>query len=431
MKLYISLLLIAVTCLVYPQDYWQKIQTPVDLRMNTLFCLDSSHIWIGTDSGKVLFTSDKGETWRVNETGRNENLVKLFFLDENYGWGIVHYENFPLYRSIILRTSNGGIDWAFDFYRIENVFLYSIVFFDTLNGWIGGDVELAYTEDGGDNWYIPQNVDSTFIYLPIYELKFFNRQIGYAVGGYIDFVGVVWTTVDSGKSWSSQLVTADPPYDIHIFNEDYAYALTSDIEHNYNIEVLKTTNRGVEWTVDILDVFGTISALSFRNDLEGWATMGRDKMAMLTIDGGESWDYYPLVDSTAVYDVQFIDSLNGFMVGDSGSFFVYKPLETTSVLDFTNVGSPNQFHLYQNYPNPFNAQTEVRYMLDRESFISLKLFNLLGEEIKIIDVGLKDRGTHSLLVELNNVPSGVYLYQLQINYESHSQSITKKMILLK
>jgi len=431
MKLSITLLFIAVTCLVYPQDYWQKIQTPVDLKLNTLFCLDSSNIWIGADSGKVLFTSDKGKTWRVNETGRNENLVKLFFLDENYGWGIVHYENFPVYRSIILKTSNGGVDWSYDFYRIENIFLYSIVFFDTLNGWIGGDVELAYTEDGGENWYIPQNLDSTFIYLPIYELKFCNRQIGYAVGGYIDFVGVVWTTVDSGKTWSSQLVTADPPYDIHIFNEEYAYALTSDIEHNYNIEVLRTTNRGIDWTVEILDVFGTISSLSFRNDLEGWATMGRDKMAMLTLDGGESWDYYPLVDSTAVYDVKFVDSLNGFMVGDSGSFFVYKPEDPTSVFDFDDAEIPNHFQLFQNYPNPFNAQTEIRFYLENESYISLKLFNLLGEEIKIIDSGMKNKGTHSRTVELNDVPSGVYFYKLQINYKSDSKSITKKMVLLK
>lgn len=430
MKPYIILLSIAVTCLVYPQDYWQKMQTPLDLKLNTLFCLDSAHIWIGTDSGKVLFTSDKGQSWRVNETGRHENLVKLFFLDENYGWGIVHYENFPDYRSIILKTTNGGIDWSFDFYRIENVFLYSIVFFDTLNGWIGGDIELAYTEDGGENWYAPI-VDSTFLYFPVYDLAFFNEEIGYAVGGYIDFVAVIWVTNDSGNTWNSSFVTADPIFAIHIFDENFAYALTSDLSHNYSIEVLKTYNRGIDWINEALDLYGSVSSISFRNSLEGWATMGRDKLTLLTLDGGNSWDYYPIADSTAVYDVQFVDSLNGFMVGDSGSFFVYKPKGPTTVIDFSDIRKPNQYQLFQNYPNPFNSQTEIRYYLINESFISLKLYNLLGEEIKVFDIGMQNIGTHSLNVELDDIPSGVYLYQLQINNESDFRSITKKMILLK
>lgn len=430
MKLYVTILNIVFSCLIFPQDYWQKIQTPIELNLNTLFCLDSSNIWVGADSGKVLFTPDQGKTWRINETGRNENLVKIFFLDENYGWGIVHYEEFPEYRTIILKTTNGGVDWSYSFYPIDNIFLYSIVFFDTAKGWVGGDIELAYTEDGGQNWYAPV-VDSTFLYFPVYDLKFFDEEIGYAVGGYIDFVAVIWVTIDSGKTWNSSYATADPIFAIHIFDENYAYALTSDLSHNFSIEVLKTYNRGNDWTNEALDLYGTVSSISFRTIDEGWATMGRDKLALLTLDGGESWEYFPMVDSAIVNDVEFIDSLNGFMVGDSGRFFVYKPKDPTSVLDIDDVRSPKQFHLFQNYPNPFNAQTEIRYFLENESFVSLKLFNLLGEEIKIIDIGMKNRGTHSLNVALDDIPSGVYLYQLQINYESDSHSITKKMVLLK
>lgn len=431
MKFYVIQFFLIISCLSYSQNHWQRIQTPVDLNLNSIFCIDTNNIWIGADSGKVLFTSDKGLNWDIFDTGIEERILKVFFLDENYGWGLAHYENFPDYRSIILKTTDGGQSWEKEFYRVENVFLYSIVFFDSANGWIGGDTELAYTEDGGQNWYAPQGIDSTFVHMPIYELKFFNRQIGYAVGGYIDFVGVVWTTVDSGKTWDSRLVTADPPYDIHIFDENYAYALTSDIEHNYNIEVLKTSNRGIDWAVEILEVYGTVSSISFRSDREGWATMGRDKMALLTIDSGETWNYYSLPDSLELFDVQFLDSLNGFMVGESGSFFKYIPQDPSSIIDFSSIVSPEKFYLFQNFPNPFNAQTEIRYSIENESFISLKLFNLLGEEIRTLDTGLKFRGTHILNVELKDVPSGIYLYQLQINNNSQTQSITKKMILLK
>lgn len=413
------------------QEYWKKYQTPVDLKLNTIFCLDTTNIWIAADSGKILYTSDKGENWIEYQTGRPENLIKLFFLDENHGWGLAHYENFPDYKTIIFKTTDGGQTWEDDYYRIENVFLYSIVFFDTLNGWVGGDTELAYTEDGGQNWYKPPLIDSTFIYLPIYEIKFANPKIGYAVGGYIDFVGVVWSTSDSGKSWNSQLVTADPAYDIHIFDEQNAYALSSDIEHNYNIEVLKTSNGGIDWTVEILSVYGTVSAIDFRTDSEGWATMGRDRLAMNSFDGGRSWEYYTMPDSMAVNDVQFLDSLNGFMVGDSGSFFKYIPNDPVNIIDVSDLLNPNSFFLFQNYPNPFNSQTKIRYLVSELSYAKLSLINTLGEEVKVIDEGWKNTGEYNINIDVNDIAAGVYLYQLKVNNSSGLQSQIKKMVLLK
>jgi hypothetical protein len=262
-------------------------------------------------------------------------------------------------------------------------------------------------------------------------LKFFNEEIGYAVGGYIDFVAVIWVTIDSGKTWNSSFATADPIFAIHIFDANYAYALTSDLSHNFSIEMLKTYNRGIDWTNEALDLYGTVSSISFRTIEEGWATMGRDKLALLTLDGGESWDYFPMADSAIVNDVQFIDSLKGFMVGERGYFFIYEPQTTSSVIDFSGVGNPDHFVLYQNYPNPFNVQTNVKYYLEYESGVSLKLLNLLGEEIDILEFGLKGKGTHTISIEMGDIPSGVYLYQLLINHGTGISSLTKKMILLK
>lgn len=431
MKKSLLIPLLFIVSFAYPQNYWHKVQTPVDLKLNTIFCLDSSNIWIGADSGKILYTSDLGKTWSVRESGIQQNLVDIFFLDENFGWGLAHYEEFPVYRTIILKTSDGGNSWDNSFYRIENVFLYSIVFFDTINGWIGGDIELAYTDDGGDSWYVPPLLDTTFVYLPIYSLKFYDRQYGYAVGGYIDFVGVVWSTSDSGKSWHSELVTADPPYDIHLFDEYNAYALTSDIEHNYNIEVLQTTNGGLNWTVDILDLVGTVTSIDFRTRDEGWATMGRDRLAMNTFDGGLTWNYYALPDSSAVNDVVFLDSTKGFMAGDSGVFFIYQFQDPSSAVKLNNDNFPHSFYLYQNYPNPFNSQTYINYYIENSSNVRLDVFNIVGERILETDLGMRSGGNHSEKIDLVNMPSGIYLYKLTISNHAAILNETRKMILLK
>jgi hypothetical protein len=83
----------------------------------------------------------------------------------------------------------------------------------------------------------------------------------------------------------------------------------------------------------------------------------------------------------------------------------------------------------QNYPNPFNPSTKISWQLPEANYVSLKIFNSLGEElITLIDNEYQEMGTHSKLYIVNSsLPSGVYFYRLQAgNYIG-----TKKMVLLK
>ena len=75
-------------------------------------------------------------------------------------------------------------------------------------------------------------------------------------------------------------------------------------------------------------------------------------------------------------------------------------------------------HLYQNYPNPFNPSTEIYFQLPEESFVHVRVFNLLGQEVKNLAEGRYEAGTHSLAWGAtdnngNPVTSGVYFCQLQ------------------
>ncbi len=89
--------------------------------------------------------------------------------------------------------------------------------------------------------------------------------------------------------------------------------------------------------------------------------------------------------------------------------------------------TPNYYSLSQNYPNPFNPSTKIRYTIKEPGFVSLKVFNLIGEQIANLINEEKQPGEYSINFDGTNISSGIYLYRLQTgNFSS-----TKKLILLK
>jgi peptidoglycan/xylan/chitin deacetylase (PgdA/CDA1 family) len=91
--------------------------------------------------------------------------------------------------------------------------------------------------------------------------------------------------------------------------------------------------------------------------------------------------------------------------------------------------------LFQNYPNPFNPSTVISYQLTINSFVTLKVYNTLGQEIEILVNEYQNTGFHSSLFTLNSsLPGGIYFYQLRVSDptgKAGNYSETKKLILVK
>jgi len=89
---------------------------------------------------------------------------------------------------------------------------------------------------------------------------------------------------------------------------------------------------------------------------------------------------------------------------------------------------PAAYSLTQNYPNPFNPSTKIEYSLPVEGNVTLKIFNILGQEVRtLINNELTNAGRYTITFDASNLPSGIYIYRLQTgNFSSN-----KKMILLK
>ncbi len=89
--------------------------------------------------------------------------------------------------------------------------------------------------------------------------------------------------------------------------------------------------------------------------------------------------------------------------------------------------APRDLQLYQNYPNPFNPSTTIAYDISNPSHVSLKVFNLLGQEMMTLVNVSQTPGRYKLQADFSRLPSGVYIYRL----DADNVSKTKKLILLK
>jgi N-acetylneuraminic acid mutarotase len=88
---------------------------------------------------------------------------------------------------------------------------------------------------------------------------------------------------------------------------------------------------------------------------------------------------------------------------------------------------PDKFDLKQNYPNPFNPSTTIEYFVPRRSFVTIKVFDIIGREITILVNEIKNAGNYKISFESKNLTSGVYFYSLI----SEDFVKTGKMILIK
>ena len=293
-------------------------------------------------------------------------------------------------------------------------------FFDTLNGWIGGTY-IAGTTDGGATW-VKAEVDSSMISgLHVYNFNFYNRQFGYACGGYLDLAGVIWRTTNYGENWTATGVSPDQVFDIYIIDSLNVITLSGDPEGFFGIGDIKTTDAGTSWTYEELSLSGLSFAIDFRTETEGWSASGFK--FLFTSDKGESWIDKETPDSAIIFDLVFTDSITGYAVGEMGTILKYKK-EVETPAD----SIPYEFKLFQNFPNPFSVSTQIEWQLPIGNFVTLKLFDMLGNEISTLINEFQNAGYYSKFISFNPaLSSGIYFYQ----FISGSYVSTKKMIHLK
>ncbi|OGU27690.1 MAG: hypothetical protein A2057_02455 [Ignavibacteria bacterium GWA2_35_9] len=100
---------------------------------------------------------------------------------------------------------------------------------------------------------------------------------------------------------------------------------------------------------------------------------------------------------------------------------------TTGIEDEEIELTPNSYSLSQNYPNPFNPSTTIEYQIARDGFVNLKVYDVLGREVKILVNEFKTKGKYNVILNAEGLTSGMYFYKL----EAGNIKEVKKIILIK
>jgi photosystem II stability/assembly factor-like uncharacterized protein len=412
----------------HSHDYWVRQVSPTAANLKNCFFINNNTGWISGEAGTIINTTNAGINWNFQQSNVSNDIQSIFFINERLGWAIA-YEVMPDTNSFlgtrILKTTDGGSSWINYMYPVENKFMRSIYFLDSLTGFMAGaPITIVRTGNAGFSWENMDTDSSLQLGLPVENISFINDQVGFACGGFRDIAGSMWTTTNGGFNWKGLIIAPEPFMDLYIFNPVKAIAVGGDFE--YGSSFVSTTNQGHSWNYDTLGTFGIGNAVDFRTPYEGWIALGIAQKFSFTRDTGNTWNSFYTPDSVSLNDIQFTDSLHGWAVGYNGVILKY--LNTKSAINSSeDVNHPESFSLEQNYPNPFNPRTIIRYSVSGFRFITLKIFDVLGNEITTLVNKKHIPGSYEIEFDAGNLPSGIYYYKLL----SEDRSITKKMVVIK
>lgn len=213
----------------------------------------------------------------------------------------------------------------------------------------------------------------------------------------------VYTFNDEGQ----QLSFASESWDGTEWKPDYKFVYTYDADGN------EIENRREEWD-------GTQLVNSGR-EVFTYDTNGK-----LVTGASESWE-----NSDWTASPGFIS----FSLGDFGTIYYYYSFLAYNINVFyktiTDIASENlvasDYKLSQNYPNPFNPSTTIKYSIAQNSFVSLKVYDILGKEVATLVNKEQSSGKYEVNFSGSQLASGIYYYSLKFG----NNTITKKMILMK
>jgi hypothetical protein len=131
---------------------------------------------------------------------------------------------------------------------------------------------------------------------------------------------------------------------------------------------------------------------------------------------------YPVRENLRYTNATLLTAANGNPIGDLTWF-----PEIAVGVEVEPGVVPSEFSLGQNYPNPFNPTTTIKYNITKPGFVTLKVYNVLGQVVATLVNEEQNSGTYKVDFNASKLASGIYMYTIQ----SDNGSLTKKMLLLK
>jgi photosystem II stability/assembly factor-like uncharacterized protein len=410
----------------FAQEDWVQQTSGTSNHLYSIYFIDSNFGWVVGESGTILHTSNAGEIWEPQESGVSVDLEDVFFWSVDNGWIVGD-------SGTILYTTDIGEQWTIQNTPV-NTYLTMVQFISLDSGFVHGNQETSLsTTDGGNTWQggagdtLSGDYAGFFISDDLYNMVIILNYY------YPIKYSVIYRSHDGGANW----YTLPFPYsylvrDLHglrAHNFLFAAAERGNIYTSY---------FGDFWHIGL--TFDTLHLNGVTSEAETWKlwAVGESGWIISSEDSGKTWTTSPDGTTADLYEVSFPSVGYGWAVGDSGTILHYWDPPTNVIDDkqyYTT--SPESFELLTPYPNPFNPTTTIIYQIPEISFVTLKVYDVLGNEIATLVNEEKPAGEYN--VEFSAIggsvlggsaitlTSGIYIYQLRAGDFVE----TKKMVLLK
>jgi xylan 1,4-beta-xylosidase len=307
----------------------------------------------------------------------------------------------------------------------------------------------------GNTKYAAENTAGDTVWLKII-------RVNHSIGGYFSSDGFNWiqvgqnvdiSTIDSYSDFSTFTGTRQGLYvqnsiayfDLYIYRDAYTPILAECPANQYGTTISSKVSgisslddiHNNDWALFAGIEFGdseyvknpdsltfTASCASAGGVVEVWLDSldSGTKIAECNIGNTGSWTTY------ATFTTDVLAPVSGrhdvylkFKGSGSAKLFLLQwlifkdkshPETSTSVGELQSRQLPKRFELGQNYPNPFNPTTHIDYTVPRKSFVTLKVYNLLGQEVNSLFQGMRQQGNYTATFDGRGLSSGVYLYRM-------------------
>jgi|GEM_PF-3218052 len=340
MKKLIYTLLCSIAIISNINSQWILKNSTVNVDLNSIY-VDSTGVFCCAcgNSGKIVISSNGGETWHEVQTNITTNLNSILFCDRYWGWAVGA-------GGKVISSSNGGENWynqsssPTDRYSIfawqhNNSGRWALTVGDVLNGF---NPIIRRTINGGLNWTdVGNSMNKNLRDIKLIDGDI-NYGIGFAVGGGTN--SCIAKTYDGGASWTNLNITFTGILNsVCLINVDTIFIVGN------NGRLLYSSNSGVNWTSNYIST-SNLYSISFSDKNNGYI-VGDYGTVIKTTDGGLNWNYQ--INVNGIHKgVKFINPNTGWIVSNFGT--IYKTTNGGEPIGIQNISNqvPDNFSIKQN-----------------------------------------------------------------------------------
>ncbi|MEP0860244.1 MAG: T9SS type A sorting domain-containing protein [Ignavibacterium sp.] len=345
-------------------------------------------------------SSDQGNSW----TGYFGPLAFAWTLAKS-GSNVYCGISYPTQG--IYKSTNNGLDWNQTSFAFQPMSLAAGDTFIVATGI--GNPHVFITTDEGQSW---SPISNTVGYLFVSGNRIYLASSGLNV------------TSDFGANWIT--IHNDPGISV-VADDSIIFFGTQ------NGKIYRSTNYGQSWET----AFNKPGAYVYSLYKYGqYVFAGTDSGFYVSTNNGQS--FINKNDNLGQSRIKAILVYNNYVFVANGNYgavpvSVWKrPLTEIVSVKEQNKNQLNSYLLSQNYPNPFNPSTKISWHSPEGSWQTLKVFDVLGNEIATLINEYKPAGTYEVTWDAELLPSGVYFYRMEASSPvGQTFSETKKMILMK